>query len=104
MFLLKILSADGNAEIVSKASEMPEFENTENWIKGSDNTYYYKIPVEPDGETDNLLKSKITLIEEDGYQQVVEVFAEAIQSNPINSVEESWSVTLDDNGYITAVN
>lgn len=93
---------DGKPEIVSKPSQMPEFKIADGWIDGGDDTYYYKSPVAPDQFTGELLADgeKIPLAEQDGYRQVIEVFAEAIQSDPASSVVDSWSVTLDADGNI----
>lgn len=95
----------GTAQIVSKPSEMPDFDIAAGWIRGSDDTYYYTSPVSPDGFTSELLASGsvIPLAEEDGYLQVVEVFAEAIQYLPYDAVENSWHVTLNGDGIITRV-
>lgn len=93
---------DGSGNIVSKPSRAIEFECSDKWIKGSNDTYYYKEPVSPEASTENLFKSDTTLvlIEQDGCYQVVEVFAEAIQSKPTKAVTSSWGVTLDSNGNI----
>lgn len=93
---------NGNVQIAAKPSQMPEFQMADNWVKGSEDTYYYKSPVAPDNFTAELLASGsfIALEEENGYSQVVEVFAEAIQSEPTASAAESWAVTIDENGNI----
>lgn len=93
----------GNWEIAAKPSEMPEVSLAEGWIRGSNNIYYYKNPVAPEALTEELLASRMVLAEEDGYLQVVEVFAEAIQSKPANAVVDSWHVELDESGNITKV-
>ena len=73
------------------------------WIKGTNNTYYYTKPVSPAAQTGSLLSSPIILEEdENGYMQVIEVFAEAIQSKPYNAVINSWKVSMDANGNISA--
>ncbi|MBE6899764.1 MAG: hypothetical protein E7479_03755 [Ruminococcaceae bacterium] len=93
-------------EVVAKPSEMPEIAyNEESWIKGGDNIYYYKTPVAPGFSTENLLSGAIVLQtdDENGYFQVIEVFAEAIQAEPDDAVIGSWKVTLDGSGKITAV-
>lgn len=93
------VDADGN--IVSKSSSMPDITLADSWIKGSNNTYYYQDAVAPDKLTDNLLTSPIILEkDENGYMQVIEVFAEAIQSKPPKAVTDSWGVSVDSNGYI----
>ncbi len=97
------VDADGN--IVAKPSSMPEISVATGWLKGSNDTYYYQSVVTPNNSTGELLSHPISLDkDENGYLQVVEVFAEAIQSDPANAVENSWKVSLpDNNGNITAV-
>ena len=92
---------DGNGKIVSKPSQMPAVSVADGWVTGPDNTYYYSRPVSPGDVTPNLLGVEITLLEENGYLQVIEVFADAIQSKPADAVTGSWGVTLDDD-QITA--
>ena len=95
------VAADGN--IVAKPSSMPEINMATDWIKGTNNTYYYTKPVSPAAQTGSLLSSPIILEEdENGYMQVIEVFAEAIQSKPYNAVINSWKVSMDANGNISA--
>lgn len=99
-----VQNKDGNTEIVGKASVMPTIDyNTTDWIRGAQDTYYYISPVAPDTSTGELLNSPIELDEKDGYKQVVEVFAEAIQSLPTGAVTNSWNVTLDASGHILTV-
>lgn len=94
------IDTDGN--IVGKPSEMPVINIESGWIKGTNTTYYYQKPVAPDMATNNLLSSPVLLEEdENGYLQVIEVFAEAIQSKPQKAVMNSWSVSIDSNGNIT---
>lgn len=67
------------------------------WVKGADNTYYYKQKVAKDGSTTDLLGgTSITL--KDG--QVVTVLAEAVQADPEVAVKNAWGVTIE-NGVIT---
>ena len=86
--------------IAAKSAWTPSFTPGTDWIE-IDGYYYYKKPVEATKSTSNLISS-ITLIEEDGARQVLEVVAEAIQSNPATAAIESWEVAVDANGYITA--
>ena len=99
-YWVRVNDATGGKEIVSKPSEMPEFEISEKWILGKNNTYYYKTSVSPKDFTEELLApgAVIQLAEEDGYRQVIEVFAEAIQSKPSSYVENSWNVIVDKDG------
>lgn len=93
----------GGYNTIGIPSEMPAFNLGEDWIKGSDDTYYYRLPVEPNASTKDLLGSDMTLTEKQSYLQVVDVFAEAIQSLPEEAVTTSWKVTLDDDGNIATV-
>ena len=95
------VDADGN--IVAKPSKLSEITLASGWIKGANNTYYYQTPVAPSDLTETLLSAPIILEQdENGYLQVVEVFAEAIQSKPYNAVRDSWSVNIDSNGNIVS--
>ena len=96
---------DESGAIVSKSSEMPTFGIADDWIPDAGNyTYYYTKKVAPDAFTTTLLDSGITLrLSSEGYRQVVEVFAEAIQAEPDEAVTDSWNVTIADD-VITSVN
>lgn len=95
------VDADGN--IVAKPSSMPEISVATGWLKGSNDTYYYQSVVTPNNSTGELLSHPISLDkDENGYLQVVEVFAEAIQSKPQKAAIDRWGVTIDSNGNITA--
>ena len=96
------VDADGN--IAPKPSEMPEIALASGWIKGENNTYYYQQPVAPEQLTETLLSAPIILEEKDenGYMQVLDVFAEAIQRKPHSAVIGSWGVTIDSNGNIVS--
>ena len=95
---------DAQGNIVAKPSKAIEFECSDKWIKGSNDTYYYKEPVSSLASTDNLFKSgsSLVLAQDGDYYQVVEVFAEAIQAKPVKAAENSWGVTLN-NGNISSV-
>ena len=87
--------------------------DSSSWIKSGD-TYYYKYPVQPSDDThdyrttDLLIENYVLTTDSDGNRQVVEVFAEAIQSKPTSAVAASWDVTITKNAdgidVITAVN
>ena len=113
---------DSHGDIMYKASSnlnMDSIYNTTDWIKApNEDLFYYKYPVAPDGNTGDvtadLLKngSVITLQRDnngtnsdtsDDLRQVVEVFAEAIQSEPTKAVTEAWKVTIDSSGNITGL-
>lgn len=98
------VSEDGEQDkIMAKPSALPKFELADGWIDQGNNTYCYNKAIPVNGTTPNLLAegSVITLREEDGLVQVVEIFADAIQGEPAKKVMESWKVTVDENGVIT---
>lgn len=96
---------DGDGNIVFGTATIPSFDLGENWIAGQNNTYYYVLPVAPGKFTGEFLGSTITLTEnaDTGKSQVIEVFADAIQSEPEDAVTGSWGVTLSDDGTIKTV-
>ena len=74
-----------------------------NWSLGNDGFYYYKKSVYANGVTDTLI-GEITEISQapDGYSLTVQVFASAIQANPPRAVEETWGITVSENGELVA--
>lgn len=89
----------GNVHIVGEPSVMPEITPRSGWLKGSNNIFYYTRPVKAgvsDCWTEELLSEALALeVHEDGYLQVIEVFAEAIQSKPVTAVTDSWGVHVE---------
>lgn len=102
-------------EIVAKPSATLTVNIDDNhWLADtSNNTYYYKYKLSAktgENTTPNLLDEPLVLNEtDDGYKQVIEVFAEAIQAygttdeENIPAVINAWGVTLDSAGNITSV-
>lgn len=92
---------DDNGNIAGRvSSQYPALTPLNGWISGADHTYYYPTPVEPDAKT-GILCGPITLDTvklADGtpVYQVLEVFAEAIQAEPVGAVQEAWKVTVSD--------
>lgn len=87
-------------------AEIPTFKPGDGWVKSGD-YYYYTLPVAANGGTPaNPLigESGIALTEytdADGGRQVVEVMAEAIQSQPAKAVGEAWGVTISQDSVTT---
>ncbi len=85
-----------NGEIVGKESEPIQISHSSDWTAMGDNTYMYKSPVVPNGTTPNLLTAPLELKEDtylgENVYQVVEVFADGIQSEPDDAVEQAWGV------------
>ena len=91
---------DDAGNIVGKASEMPSIPYDENtWFK-QNGIYYCRTPIVVGGFTPELLQSGKTIVlrvdTETGYRQVLEVFADAIQSEPHIAVTNSWGVKISD--------
>lgn len=80
-----------------------DYDNT-NWFE-QDGIYYYKMPVAPDGKTENLLKADSPITEPAdkpaGCHLEVTVLAESIQAAPSKAVTDSWGVGVDGNGHLT---
>lgn len=87
-------------------SQYPTLTLQNGWIAGADHTYYYPTPVEPDAKTgilcDPITLGTVKLADGTTVYQVLEVFAEAIQAEPVGAVQEAWKVTVSDT-KITAV-
>lgn len=87
-----------NGDRIGGTAEIPEFTPGTNWVKYGD-FYYYTLPVAP-GEkpkTDLIGAEGITLVrytDADGGKKVIEVMAEAIQSQPERAVGQAWGVTI----------
>lgn len=82
-------------KVAAESSPVLNITPADGWLEGTDNTFYYKVPVAPDKSTPSLFSGSITLEQKDGLKQVIDVFAEAIQANPEDAAEESWHVTID---------
>ena len=79
-------------------SQYPTLTLRNGWIAGADHTYYYPTPVEPGAETgilcDPITLGTVKLADGKTVYQVLEVFAEAIQAEPVGAVQEAWHVTV----------
>ena len=81
-----------------------DYDNT-NWFE-QDGIYYYKMPVAPDGKTENLLQADSPITEPAdkpaGYHLEVTVLAESIQAAPSKAVEGAWTaVKVGSDGSLT---
>lgn len=96
-------NADGM--IVGEPSDMPNISfDSSNWLKKGD-IYYCLNPVKPTESAPELLTAPLVLktketSDREIIYQVVEVFAEAIQSKPTDAVTESWGVVVNNNGTV----
>lgn len=93
---------DSDGKITSEPSETLALNlDTQNWIKGSENTYYFKSVLKPGQNTPSLcevftLQSKKTENDTNIYQ-VVQVIPEAIQSELQSEISKVWNVNFSNN-------
>lgn len=90
------VNSDGQR--IGGTATIPPFTPGEGWVKYGD-FYYYTLPVEPGKQpaTDLIGDDGVTLVQytdADGGKQVIEVMAEAIQSQPDRAVGQAWGVTI----------
>lgn len=82
---------------IGGTATIPDFTPGANWVKYGD-FYYYTKPVAPQQQPKEALIGSITLErsygDADGGKQVIEVMAEAIQSQPERAVGQAWGVTI----------
>ena len=78
---------------------LPSFTLGKNWKEYGD-YYYYTLPVSAGENPAANLTDSMTLTgsysDADGGKQVIEVMAEAIQSEPAKAVGESWGVSISE--------
>ncbi len=77
--------------------------NADDWFLGDDGFYYYKDPVKA-GDSTSVLIYNYTATGTNtpaGYNLNVEILASAIQSVPKDVVEDSWGVTIGDDGTLS---
>lgn len=77
---------------------------TDDWFEQG-GIYYYKMPVAPDGKTENLLKADSPITEPAdkpaGCHLEVTVLAESIQAAPSKAVEGAWTAVKVVDGNLT---
>lgn len=99
--LLSYWYAQNSNHIVAKSSWAPSFTPGTDWVYIG-GYYYYRKPIEAGQNTSNLISSITLSVDSEGNRQVLEILAEAVQSNPKNAVTESWGIGVDANGFIVA--
>lgn len=89
---------------IGGVAAIPNFTPGEGWVE-HDGYYYYTSPVAKNAKPATNLIGSIKLnagyADADGGKQVIEVMAEAIQSEPAEAVGEAWGVTISA-GSVTA--
>ena len=89
---------------IGGVAEIPNFTLGDGWVKHGE-YYYYTSPVAKNAKPAKDLIDSIELTagydDADGGKQVIEVMAEAIQSEPAEAVGEAWGVTISA-GNVTA--
>lgn len=91
---------------IGGTAEIPEFTPGAGWVKHGE-YYYYTLPVASNAKPNTNLINSIKLTDKyddaDGGKQVIEVMAEAIQSEPAEAIGEAWGVKISENS-VTAYN
>ena len=101
---------DDNGNILYDAYETEEFQRymkyLEDWInvygfwqKGTDDYWYYRLPVPPNEETNNLFRissisSMYIRINGTLRKTHIEILASAVQAMPTNAVEDAWGASV----------
>ena len=91
------VNSDGQR--IGGTATIPDFTPGANWVKYGD-FYYYTKPVAPNATPEAALIGTPGIELEDSYndadggKQVIEVMAEAIQSQPERAVGQAWGVTI----------
>ena len=95
---------NANGDHIGGTATIPTFEPGAGW-KVYNGYYYYTSPVKPGEKPAADLIDSITLTgsynDADGGKQVIEVMAEAIQSQPPAAFGSSWGVSISE-GSVTA--
>ena len=75
--------------------------NNDDWMLSSDGFYYHSSSVQA-GSLTSVLISSVTELNSapDGYALKISVYASMIQAEPKIAVEQTWGVTVLDNGNI----
>lgn len=92
-----------NGQRIGGTAEVPTFTPGNGWVKNG-NYYYYTQPVAPNQSPTAALIDSISLQQyqdADGGKQVIEVIAEAIQSQPAEAMGGAWGVSIA-GGAVTA--
>ena len=92
---------NAKGEHIGGSAAIPECTPGSGWVL-YDGYYYYTKPVEPGDSPEANLIDEISLKDHyddaDGGKQVIEVMAEAIQSEPKEAAGTAWGVTISDGG------
>ena len=91
---------------IGGTAEIPTFTLGAGWAY-YEGYYYYTLPVAPGEQPKTNLTDSMTLTgtynDADGGKQVIEVMAEAIQSQPTTAVTQSWGVPVGNDGNLAII-
>lgn len=98
---LSVHMENNDNQIVGAFTSMPYIAyDINNWIKDGD-TYYYRYALNPGESTRAFLQSTITLtgtsFNNAPARQVIDILAEAVQTEPTSAIEETWGKTVTNN-------
>ena len=101
---------DGEGAILSEQPTAPNAEQNiegdytltiaDGWVKGADGFYYHTAPLASQAQ-ETLITTATQNTTKAGYTLRVQVLASAIQTTPVDAVQNSWGVTVDGNGNLT---
>lgn len=95
---------DENGNVSAEPVNIDVKYDTTKWFE-QDGIYYYKMPVAPDGKTENLLKADSPITEPvdkpAGCHLEVTVLAESIQAAPSSAVTTAWGVDVGADSSLT---
>jgi predicted ribosomally synthesized peptide with SipW-like signal peptide len=101
---------DASGNVVADSTLFPTLTiSNNNWVKGTDGYYYYKVKVAPTGSTEVMLEPiTVTDPNNNGNHLQVTILAEGIQADGVDSsntpaVEVAWGnvVSVNANGTLT---
>lgn len=93
---------DGEGAILSEQPTAGDYTLTiaNGWVKGADGFYYHTAPLASQAK-ETLITTATQNTTKAGYTLRVQVLASAIQTTPVDAVQNSWGVTVDGNGNLT---
>lgn len=70
------------------------------WVKASNGFWYYAYPVAPNDTTPVLINSAKAINSPEGYRLQIQIVASAIQSEPVNVVNEVWGINAPNGALV----
>ena len=92
---------DGEGAILSEQPTAGDYTLTiaDGWVQGADGFYYHTAPLASQTQ-DTLITTATQTTTKAGYTLRVQVLASAIQPTPVDAVQNSWGVTVGNDGNL----